>query len=65
MQLDPVLMQIYSTVLDAAPYVIAAYALLWLGLMLYVTMTMRRVSRLERQVVVLEDAIERRASRDA
>lgn len=65
MQLDPVLMQIYSTVLDAAPYVIAAYALLWVGLMLYVTMTMRRVSRLERQVVVLEDAIERRASRDA
>lgn len=65
MQLDPVLMQIYSTVLDAAPYVIAAYALLWVGLMAYVTMTMRRVSRLERQVVVLEDAIERRASRDA
>lgn len=65
MQLDPVLMQIYSTVLDAAPYVIAAYALLWVGLMLYVTMTMRRVSRLERQVVVLEDAIERRASRGA
>ena len=66
MQLDPVLMEIYSTVLEAAPYVIAAYALLWVGLMLYVTMTMRRVSRLERQVVVLEDAVARRnASRGA
>lgn len=65
MQLDPVLQAIYSTVLPAAPYVIAAYALLWVGLMLYVTMTLRRVSRLERQVTVLEDAVDRRGiSRD-
>ena len=61
MTLDPVLMEIYSTVFDAAPYVIAAYALLWVGLMAYVAFTLRRITKVEKQLTVLEDAIERRS----
>lgn len=60
MQLDPILVEIYSTVFDAAPYVIAAYALLWLGLMVYIAFGVNRVSKLEKQIAVLEDALARR-----
>ena len=64
MTLDPVLQAIYSTVFDAAPFVIAAYALLWIGLMGYVALTMRRVGQVEKQLTILEDAIERRNLKD-
>ena len=62
--MDPVLDYIFSTVLEGAWYVVGAYALLWVGLMVYVFFTMRRVGKLEQQVTILEDSIERRA-RDA
>lgn len=62
--MDPVLKEIYSTVFGGAPFVIAAYALLWVGLMAYVALTMRRVSKVEKQLSVVEDAIERRRMRD-
>jgi len=60
MQLDPILVEIYSTVFDAAPYVIAAYACLWLGLMVYIGFGVNRVSKLEKQIAVLEDSLARR-----
>jgi CcmD family protein len=58
--MDPILAEIYKTVLGAAPYVLAAYALLWVGLMGYIAMAMRRVSALERQLDVLTESLERR-----
>jgi hypothetical protein len=58
--MDPVLTEIYSTVFDAAPYVIAAYALLWLGLMVYIGFGVRRVSNLEKQLTVVEESLARR-----
>lgn len=60
--MDPVLTEIYKTVLGAAPYVLAAYGLLWLGLFGYVAFVLLRVGKLERQLGVLEEAIERRAT---
>ena len=39
--MDPVLQEIYKTVLDAAPYVLAAYVLLWLGLFGFVFFVLR------------------------
>ena len=59
--MDPVLSEIYKTVLDAAPYVLAAYALLWIGLMGYIAFGIRRVSALEKELTVLEEAVARRA----
>jgi CcmD family protein len=55
--MDPILAEIYSTVLDAAPYVIAAYALMWLVLLLYIVFTSRSLKAVEKQVVALEEAI--------
>jgi hypothetical protein len=56
--MDPVLQEIYSTVLDAAPYVIAAYVLLWVGL--FVAFVLIRIGRVEKEVAVLEDSVEQR-----
>lgn len=58
--MDPVLQDIYRTVLDAAPYVIAAYTLLWVGLAGYVFFVLRRLAGVEREVAVLEEALARR-----
>lgn len=61
MSMDPVLTEIYKTVLGAAPYVLAAYALLWIGLMGYVALGIRRVSALEKELTILEEAVARRS----
>ena len=58
--MDPVLEEIYRTVLGAAPYVLAAYTLLWVGLFGYVFLTLRRVARVETEIAVLEESLERR-----
>ena len=56
--MNPILEQIYSTILPAAPYVIAAYALIWLALFVYVFMVVRGLKKTEKQMAVLEEAIE-------
>ncbi|MEG0072663.1 MAG: CcmD family protein [Raoultibacter sp.] len=54
--MNAVLVEIYSTILPAAPYVIGAYALIWLALFVYVFFIMRRVNRAEKQMAILEEA---------
>jgi CcmD family protein len=63
--MDPVLTEIYRTVLGAAPYVLAAYFLLWLGLMGYIAFGLRRVTALEKQIDVLEESLARRGGTQA
>lgn len=58
--MDSVLAEIYSTVLTGAPFVIAAYALLWLVLCLFVVMMAVRFKKVEKQIDVLEDTLEHR-----
>jgi len=60
--MDPVLQEIYKTVLDAAPFVLAAYALLWVGLFGFVFFVLRRVTKVERELAVVEEAMERRGA---
>lgn len=55
--MDPVLKEIYSLVLPQAPYVIAAYGILWVGLFGYITATLLRLGRIERELSVLEEAV--------
>lgn len=59
--MDPVLAEIYVTVLGAAPYVIGAYAMLWVGLGGYVFFVLRRLSGVEREIAVLEESVARRS----
>jgi CcmD family protein len=53
--------ELYKLVLADAPYVIAAYAVLWAALIVYVTLVLRRLLRLEKEMAVLEDEASRRA----
>jgi CcmD family protein len=58
--MDPVLQQIYQLVVPSLPYVIAAYGILWLGLMAYVAVVLMRLGRLEKQLVLVEEACAKR-----
>ena len=54
--MDPVIKEIFAQVAPALPFVIAVYAALWVGLMLYVSVTLRRLGKLERQLALVEEA---------
>lgn len=55
--MNPVLEEIYSTIIPSMPYVIAAYALIWLVLLIYVFMIMRGQKKAENQMAVLEEEL--------
>jgi len=61
MQVDPTNLELYRLALTDAPYVIWAYAILWIAFVGYLTLVLRRILRLEKEVAVLEQAVERRA----
>jgi hypothetical protein len=61
--MDPILAEIYSTVLTAAPYVIGAYALMWLVLLVYVLMVTLGLKRTERQMLALAEALAEKPTR--
>lgn len=54
--------ELYALVLTDAPYVIAAYGILWVSLVVYITVVLRRIMRLEKEVSTVESAVERRAA---
>jgi CcmD family protein len=60
MPIDPILEQIYQLVVPSLPYVIGAYAALWLGLMVYVGVTLSRLGKLEKQLALVEDVLAKR-----
>ncbi len=63
--MDPVLAEIYSTIIPSAPYIIAAYALLWVALLAYVLMIMRGVKRANARMALIEEELaDRRAEKD-
>ena len=39
--MNPVLVEIYSTIIPSAPYIIAAYALMWAAILVYVFIIVR------------------------
>ena len=53
--------ELYRLVIADAPYVIAAYAVLWIALVVYITTVLRRLMRLEKEMVVLEESASRRS----
>lgn len=58
-------LEVYRVALNGAPYVIAAYTLIWATLVVFVGLTFRRVARLEKELAVVEDAVERRQKAQA
>lgn len=56
--MNPVLADIYSIILPSAPFVIAAYALLWVALLVFILAIMRGIKKSEAQMAVLEEALE-------
>lgn len=55
--MNEVLVEIYSTILPSAPYIIAAYALIWAALLVYVFVVVRGLKKTEQQVAVLEELV--------
>lgn len=55
--MNPILADIYSTILPSAPYIIAAYALLWVALLVYVLMVFRGTKKAIAQLTLLEEAV--------
>lgn len=61
--MDPILAEVYSTVLPAAPYVIGAYVGIWVALVAYVLILMRRAKRTRGDLDALKDALAAREDR--
>lgn len=55
--MDPILADIYSTILPSMPFVIGAYALIWIVLFVYVVFIVRGTKKTEREIIVLEETL--------
>lgn len=55
--MDPIQAEIFSSVLTAAPYVIAAYVGMWLVLLIYIIFSHRSLKKTEQQLAALEEAV--------
>lgn len=62
--MNPILAEIYSTILPSMPYLIAAYVLLWVVLGVYAFMIWRGTKRAEKKIEVLEEAVRDRGAGD-
>ncbi len=56
--MNPVLVEIYSTILPSAPFLIGAYALMWCAVLVYVFIIMRGQKKAEAHMAVLEEELE-------
>lgn len=61
--MNPILADMYATVAPSMPFIIAAYAIVWAALLVYVIMVVRGLKKTEAQMAVLEEAV--RAKGDA
>lgn len=52
--MDPILQEIYSTVVPSAPFLIAAYALLWAALLVYVIVMQCGLKNSEKRLDLIE-----------
>ena len=55
--MNPILADMYSTVIPSAPFIIAAYAIVWLALLVYVIKIILGLKKTEAQMAVLEEAL--------
>ena len=55
--MNPILADMYSTVAPSMPFIIAAYAIVWLALLVSVIFAMRGMKKTEAQMALLEEAV--------
>lgn len=58
--MNEILSEVYSTVLPAAPYVLAAYVGIWLVLFVFIAMLWRKQKRTGEDIEALKQALEDR-----
>ena len=56
--MNPVLEEIYSTIIPSAPFVIGAYVLVFLVLVAYVAFVLTKLKGVERKMDALEERVE-------
>lgn len=62
--MDPILEEVYSTIIPSAPYVIGAYALIWAILLVFVIVMLAKTKHTQKDIDALKDAIERRQDKE-
>ena len=63
--MDPTNAELYKLVLPDAPYVVAAYGVLWLALVGYVSLVLTRLMKLEKEIAIVEESCARRDAEKA
>ena len=56
--MNPVLAEIYSTIIPSAPYVLGAYVLVFIVLFVYVFLTVSKLKSAEKKMDALEERVE-------
>ncbi|MCL2680397.1 MAG: CcmD family protein [Coriobacteriia bacterium] len=60
--LHPTMTELYTLVRHDLPYVVAAYAAIWLALAGYLVMLLLRMTKIEREIQVLQDTVDTKLS---
>ena len=55
--MNPVLVEIYSTIVPSMPFIIGAYVLMWLAILVYMLVITLSSNKAEKQMTVLEEAV--------
>ena len=55
--MNPVLVEIYSTIVPSMPFIIGAYVLMWLAILVYMLVITLSYKKTEKQMAVLEEAV--------
>lgn len=62
--MNPILLDIYSTVIPSAPFIIAAYVIFWAVLLAFVVLVARGLKKDEAQMALLEEEMRRRSDEE-
>lgn len=56
--MNPLLEEIYSTIIPSMPYIVAAYALVWACLLVWLLVQFTRQNKLAARIALLEEELE-------
>lgn len=62
--MNPIMAEIYSTIIPSAPFIIAAYVLVLACLFVVLFMQQRKITAAERRLALLEEAAEDKAAKE-
>jgi len=57
--------ELYNLVLPGMPFVVAAYSVLWIALIAYVSLVLTRLMKLEKEIQLVEESVARRDAKNA